>query len=60
MSKIQGHHVLIERVQHKLEGITHPEIWDVGDYLEMRASRIRWYTYCTPQKKNEENASRGQ
>ena len=60
MSEIQRRQDVIERIQHELEIIAHPELWCAGDWLELRASRSQWYTCCTPQKNREENTSRGQ
>ena len=59
MSEIQRHQDVNERIQHELELIAHPELCYAGDWLELRASRSRWYTCCTPQWKREENTSRG-
>ena len=60
MSEIQRHQDVNERIQHELELIAHPELCYAGDWLELRASRSRWYTWCTPQNNREENTSRGQ
>ena len=60
MSKIQRHQDVNERIQHELEIIAHPELWCAGDWLELRDTRSRWYTCCTPQNNREENTSRGE
>ena len=49
-----------ERIQHELGIIAHPELWYAEDWLELRASRSRWHTCCTPQNNKEENTSRRQ
>ena len=39
----------MERIQHELGTVAHPEFWYAGDWLELRTSRSRWYVCCTPQ-----------
>ena len=54
------HQDVKERNQHELGTIAHSEFWYAGDWLELRVSRSRWRTCCTPQNNKEENTSRGQ
>ena len=60
MYEIQRHQDVNERIQHELELIAHPELLCARDWLELRASRSRWFTCCTSQKNKEENTSRVQ
>ena len=60
MSEIRRHQDVKERIQHELGIIAHPELRCAEDWLELRASRSRWHTCCTPQNDKEENTSRGQ
>ena len=54
MSESIGYLVMTERIQHELEWIDHPGTLYVGDWLELRAILIHWYTRCISLKKIKE------